>query len=147
MKPTVICDIDGTIAECAHRRHLVEDKKHKNFEKFYSLCGMDDPIWPVINAFNALQQAGYLGVLCTGRSDNWKAATLGWLAKHDVRYTAIYMRVHGDYRPDDIVKLEMLEAIRNDGYNPAIVIDDRNKVVNMWRAQGLVCLQAAPGDF
>lgn len=29
----------------------------------------------------------------------------------------------------------------------AMVFDDRDKVVAMWRRQGLTCLQVAPGDF
>jgi len=27
------------------------------------------------------------------------------------------------------------------------VIDDRQVVVDFWRAEGLTCLQCAPGDF
>lgn len=146
MEPTVICDIDGTIADCEHRRHLVTGK-HKYYEEFYSLTMQDDPIWPVINVFNALQQAGYTGLMCSGRSDNWREDTENWLRQHDVRYTKLYMRSHGDYRADEVVKYELLCRMRKDGYNPSVVIDDRNKVVQMWRREGLVCLQAADGDF
>ena len=28
-----------------------------------------------------------------------------------------------------------------------LVVDDRQKVVNMWRDLGLTCVQVAPGDF
>jgi hypothetical protein len=27
------------------------------------------------------------------------------------------------------------------------VVEDRNRVVEMWREEGLVCLQCAPGEF
>jgi hypothetical protein len=27
------------------------------------------------------------------------------------------------------------------------IVEDRTSVVEMWRAQGFVCLQCAPGDF
>jgi hypothetical protein len=27
------------------------------------------------------------------------------------------------------------------------VVEDRNRVVEMWRKEGLVCLQCAPGEF
>jgi predicted kinase len=40
----------------------------------------------------------------------------------------------------------MLDKIREDGYEPFIVIDDRPSVVNMWREAGLICLQTAPGE-
>ena len=28
-----------------------------------------------------------------------------------------------------------------------MVFDDRDRVVNMWRRNGVVCAQVAPGDF
>ena len=57
------------------------------------------------------------------------------------------MRRVGDYRPDVEIKKEMLDRIRKGGFRPCIAIDDRDCVVAMWRAEGLTCLQVAPGDF
>ena len=51
------------------------------------------------------------------------------------------------FRSDDIVKFELLEQILEFGYEPILVLDDRDRVVKMWRAAGLRCLQVAPGDF
>ena len=53
------------------------------------------------------------------------------------------MRAAGDYRADDIVKRELLATIRADGFEPVIAIDNRQRVVDMWREEGLICLQAA----
>jgi hypothetical protein len=44
-----------------------------------------------------------------------------------------------------MVKREML--IGNDKGKVLIVVEDRNRVVQMWREEGLVCLQCAPGEF
>jgi hypothetical protein len=60
---------------------------------------------------------------------------------------AFYMRSDKDYRADYIVKREMLDKIRADGYDPVLVFDDRTSVVNMWREAGLRAVQVAPGDF
>ena len=38
------------------------------------------------------------------------------------------------------------ELIKAD-WNPDMVFDDRNQVVDMWRANGIPCLQVAPGNF
>ncbi|WP_442934833.1 phosphatase domain-containing protein [Nitrincola sp. A-D6] len=46
-----------------------------------------------------------------------------------------------------MVKSRLLEQIRASGYNPWLVLDDRDSVVNQWRTLGLTCLQCAPGDF
>jgi hypothetical protein len=57
------------------------------------------------------------------------------------------MRSDKDRRADDIVKRELLARMRADQFNPALAIDDRRRVVDMWRAEGLVCAQVAEGDF
>ena len=57
------------------------------------------------------------------------------------------MRRTKDYRSDDIVKKEMLDEMRAIGYNPTLVFDDRDRVVKMWRENGLRCFQVAEGDF
>ena len=47
---------------------------------------------------------------------------------------------------DDILKKKMLDTFIdiNDVF---LVVDDRNKAVNMWRDLGLNTFQVAPGDF
>lgn len=60
----------------------------------------------------------------------------------------LHLRKYNDHRPDDIVKLEMYNNIIKDKYNVLYVIDDRNKVVDMWRnTLKLPVLQVADGDF
>ena len=50
------------------------------------------------------------------------------------------------FMPDDILKKKMLDTFVdiNDVF---LVVDDRNKVVDMWRSLGLNTFQVAPGDF
>jgi hypothetical protein len=57
------------------------------------------------------------------------------------------MRGDGDKRPDHIVKKIILSDMRKVGLDPVLVFDDRQSVVDMWRGEGLTCLQVAPGDF
>jgi hypothetical protein len=44
-----------------------------------------------------------------------------------------------------IVKREMLAGM--DRSKILFVVEDRSGVVEMWRSEGLVCLQCAPGEF
>ena len=44
-------------------------------------------------------------------------------------------------------QIELVEAMRQDGYDPIMALDDRNRVVNALRDFGLRVLQVAPGDF
>ena len=55
------------------------------------------------------------------------------------------LRPDGDRRTDVIVKREMLAGL--DRSKILFVVEDRSGVVEMWRSEGLVCLQCAPGEF
>jgi len=50
-------------------------------------------------------------------------------------------------RPDDDVKYDLFKSRVEADYNVWYVLDDRNKVVKMWREIGLTCAQVAEGDF
>ena len=65
-----------------------------------------------------------------------------------LRPIPIYMRADDDYRPDHEVKLDLLTQMREeDCRDPEMAIDDRKCVVDMWRANGVRCLQVCEGDF
>jgi hypothetical protein len=57
------------------------------------------------------------------------------------------MRKTDDFRKDSIIKEEIYQNEIEGKYNVLCVLDDRNQVVEFWRAKGLVCFQVAPGDF
>ena len=164
MKGTVFVDIDGTIADLAHRRVYVRSKP-KNWPAFERAIPNDTPIQWVIDAVNRLYDAGWTVVMMSGRSETSKAVTVKWLADFGVQYHAIYMRRQfeydedgaikltrkgkqlGDYRRDDIVKEELLRVAQADGFSPDVVFDDRDQVVVMWRGLGVPVVQVAEGDF
>jgi hypothetical protein len=50
------------------------------------------------------------------------------------------------FMPDEILKKAMLDTFV-DKNDVLMTVDDRQKVVDMWRAEGLTCFQVAPGDF
>ena len=58
------------------------------------------------------------------------------------------MRAEGDFRPDEQVKRELYETRVLPAFGHATyVLDDRDKVVRMWRSLGLTVLQVADGNF
>jgi len=88
-------------------------------------------------------------VFVSGRSDECRASTVAWLLRYipSVRPANLYMRRAGDHRPDDIVKREILDQMRADGWRPVMAFDDRTRVVKMWREAGIPCAQVAEGNF
>lgn len=148
MMHDVIVDIDGTIADNSHRvRHI--RKSPKDWKSYEKGVMEDEPHFDIIYILESLKASGSKLVLCTGRMENERDDTINWLRMHylDFLFDKLYMRPLNDYRSDDVVKKELLDQIRKDGYNPTIVFEDRQRVVDMWRTEGLRCLQVQPGDF
>lgn len=146
---TVIFDIDGTLANCEHRLHWVRSKP-KNWPAFNRAMKDDTPYWDIVWMLRGWYGDGLTILIASGRNEDDRAVTEMWLnevAKISGMYEKLYMRASKDYRSDDIVKSEILDQMRADGYNPTMAIDDRQQVVDMWRRRGLRCLQVAPGDF
>jgi hypothetical protein len=86
-------------------------------------------------------------VLVSGRQEKDRAPTERWLHRQGVLYDALRMRTTGDTRNDAVVKRELYERSVRGRYNVVLVIDDRQRVVDMWRSLGFQCWQVAPGDF
>jgi len=150
----IIFDIDGTLADLTHRLHWIKSKP-KNYKAFMEACPLDGEITPVVRLARALDSIQFSTgpgekirlIFCSGRSDEYREQTAQWLAEADLGPDHLYMRKAGDYRKDSIVKSELLDQIRADGFNPQLVFDDRQQVVDMWRERGLICCQVAKGDF
>ena len=143
-KECIIIDIDGTLANIEHRRKDIPVEK--NWKKFNSKMYLDkiNP-WcrELINSF----KERYEVLIVTGRSKDFHEVTVKWLKDNDVFYTEIFFREKNDYRDDTIIKKEIYNKYIAPGYSTLIVVDDRNKVVKMWRDIGLTCLQCNYGDF
>ena len=149
----VIFDIDGTLANCDHRLHHL-DGERKDWDSFFASQSLDAPIESITwlnrmlgvarNEMVADEQFEIL--IVTARPSTYEDETERWLIEHDVLLDRLYMRAEGDYRPDNIVKAELLDQILQDGYEPYLVIDDRPQVVEMWRSFGITTLQCAPDE-
>jgi hypothetical protein len=59
----------------------------------------------------------------------------------------LLMRPEGDHRSDEVVKKEIWEKKIKPWYDVVAVFDDRDRVVKMWRDEGLLCVQSYYGDF
>lgn len=135
----IIVDIDGTIADISHRLHFIGGKK-KDWPAFFKAMNKDEPKQNVIDVVNVLA-AVFKIILVTGRPKNYKTKTVKWLGKYGVRYDLLYMREKGDFRADEIIKKEIYEKEIKSIYEIIATIDDRQKIVNFWRKEGLTCFQ------
>lgn len=63
------------------------------------------------------------------------------------RRSNLFMRTFQDQRPDDVVKAEIYEQYIAPYWHVPYVLDDRRRVVDMWRKRGLTVLDVAGNEF
>lgn len=135
----IIVDLDGTLA--IHQGRDPYD---------CSRCEEDALNLAVDAVVDNLWHTGagqYQILLVSGRDESCRTPTKTWLANHTIHWDYLYMRATGDKRDDRIVKEEIYRQQIEGKYNVLFVLDDRNKVVDMWRSLGLTCFQVAEGNF
>lgn len=140
---SVIIDIDGTLSNCVPR--LEFDSSNKlNWEKFFKGMENDLPNEWCVRLAQIYYKMGFIVYIVTGRPSEYMDVTKKWLDKWSVPYDFLYMREEGDYRKDDVVKRDILHALLPKKELIEFVVDDRQVVVDMWRDEGLTCLQCKP---
>lgn len=152
----IIVDIDGTISNYQHRKHYIGSilrERHDCYESaqwdnFNKACVDDKPITEVISILKWARNASNTKIiLMTGRNDKYRGETIAWLARHNVKYDRLLMRRYGDTRSDVDVKIELYNQRVAPNHHVLFVLEDRDKVVEMWRELGLRCLQVAKGEY
>lgn len=156
-RPLYIFDIDGTLCNIEHRLHFLENKEDPNrWTKFYRACKDDEPNSPVIRILEALVDAGGEIWFFSGRSEDVRVETINWLVSKTsfahsffrLNPAALTMRPSKDYTEDHLMKEGWLQTMLHEDLERLVcVFDDRKRVVDMWRANGVTCLQVAAGEF
>lgn len=155
----VIFDLDGTLADLSHRLHMIRDPHSSvikydygqepftpDWDSFNMACESDEIITPIKNLLTVMRQANRNIAIFTGRSETAQRKTISWLARHNIEYEVLEMRKSKDHRSDTVVKREMFDK----HFTPEdifFVIEDRDKMVEMWRDLGLTCLQCVKGEY
>ena len=145
-KNSVIFDLDGTIALIDKRRKISTKANGKiDWDIFFdpNNIDLDEPNLPVIKSLQSFKKDGYKIIILSGRLETTKDSTLSWLKNNNVEFDIIKMRKNtptGKYISD----VELKEIGKE---NVLCVYDDRTKLVEMWRKNGLTCYQVADGNF
>jgi hypothetical protein len=124
-----------------------------NWSAFFEACIHDEPNTPVINVLRALWRTNAEIWIFSGRSDEVYGDTMQWLNAHVAvtprnNFWNLTMRRQGDYTADDVLKKQWLDdMLPVDRERLVAVFDDRDRVVKMWRDNGVPCFQVAAGEF
>lgn len=139
----IIVDIDGTLAHMSGRSPYDYSQVHTDI--------VDENVASIVRRYYARDVMTEIPdtyvVIVSGRDGGCRTETEKWLQDNNIPYDEFYMRQHDDHRDDRIVKREIYEEFIKPRFNVRFVLDDRDRVVKMWREQGLKVLQVAEGDF
>lgn len=134
----IIVDVDGTVADCTGVRSPYDTTKYH----------LDKPKEDVIRLVRDLHyKCGYKVIFCSGRHEEFFDVTEEWLFQHvKVPIEGLFMRYENGTE-DSVIKSELFNRHILGNYNIVSVFDDRDRVVDMWRARGLLVNQVQRGDF
>ena len=138
----VLVDMDGTLSDCSRReRHLQSEQP--DWPAFFRGMGEDPPNESIVELTQKLA-ADHDILIVTGRPQEFLRETHDWLMRNGIAPAEIWMRRAGDHRPDFVVKREVLAHIPRERI--VFVLDDRERVCDMWDSEGLVCHRVKQGE-
>lgn len=162
----VLCDLDGTLADIDHRLHFVEPelaKMHhpetlagkaefkKDWKGFFGAIKDDTIRTDVVDMLLKHEEAGREIFFVSARPEGCRRDTEAWLEAALKGYRihkALFMRPEHDKREDSEVKQQMLNDCFPDRSWIVEVIDDRPRVIRMWKENGLKVIDVGKGiDF
>jgi len=151
MKNTIIFDLDGTLALIDKRREVSTKPNGKlDWDKFFDPANikLDVPNPPVVKMAQLFAEQGFNIVIFSGRSNKTERTTRSWLSNHKIPFQKLVMRDSetNHFTPDWVLKKDMLDE-HVDINDVFLVVDDRDRVVKLWRSLGLTTFQVADGDF
>jgi hypothetical protein len=144
----IIVDIDGTLAHMNGRSPYDYSKVHTDV--------IDEVVVDLVRRYrktDIMDENPLYVVLVSGRDDTCKEETEKWLRDNHIPYDELFMRdstlvdEDGKKLDDTKIKRDIYNEWIKNRYNVRFVLDDRNRVVDMWRSLGLKVLQVGEGDF
>jgi hypothetical protein len=159
----VIFDLDGTLADDGHRNHYLHPPhsgtcakvydangvcgcgSRRDWASYFAGAGDDSPKPQVIQVCRDLARWHQIYIL-SGRCESTADVTRKWLRQQEVPYDKLKLRAIEDRTQDDVLKLQWVEDM---GIKDRVIciFEDRQRVVDAWRAAGYTCFQVAPGNF
>ncbi len=153
----IIFDLDGTLANCDHRRHFIKpfgyscDGSNKpldsdlklfkpDWKSFYEACDKDEPIQPVTRILNRFERHSEIQIW-SGRCESVRQKTLDWIFYSGIalpQNITLKMRPIGDNTPDHELKFYWAnDTIIKEGKDIEFVFDSDVASIAMWKCRNI----------
>ncbi len=146
--PLVIMDLDGVISDATHRQHFLRGA-FKDFPGFFT-AAPGDPPYETGLALAASVDEDHTVAILTARPYYMSDDTRRWLAANDVRHDLLILRPErgrGSRGPSADFKRHELSRLRAAGYEVTAAIDDDERIIEMYRSEGVFALYTHSGYY
>jgi len=133
----VLVDLDGTLSDPEHRRHLLLTRP-RDWHAFSHGAADDPPMPDAIADVNA-RHARMNIIISSGRPHFAMRLTVGWLSANHVEWDLMALRPEHDLVKGVQHKLRVLKALRDLGIEPSLAIDDSPEMASAYLAEGVRC--------
>lgn len=127
-----VFDVDGVLADVAHRRHHISGPR-RDWDAFFAAAGQDPPLGVGIVLALRTHAQGHEVVYLSGRPERTRRDTERWLARQGLPRGEVVLRPDANYSPAARLKLAALRRLsRRDDI--ALFVDDDSWVVEAVRS-------------
>ncbi|WNI20853.1 hypothetical protein [Streptomyces sp. ITFR-16] len=138
-RPLAVFDLDGTLADTAHRQHFIEGSR-RDWAGFFAAAVDDPPLAEGVRL--ALESAEECEVVyLTGRPERCRKDTVAWLTAQGLPGGRLHMRRNDDRRPARRTKLEILQRLGR-GRAVRMLVDDDELVCDDAERAGFTVVRA-----
>ncbi|MFE9396619.1 HAD family acid phosphatase [Streptomyces flavidovirens] len=139
-RPLAVFDLDGTLADTAHRQRFLE-RTPRDWDAFFG-AAPDDPLLPEGVRMVRESEEECEIVYLTGRPERCRRDTVEWLAAQGLPEGRIWMRRNNDRRPARHTKLEILKRLAARGREVRMLVDDDELVCAAAEQAGFTVVRA-----
>lgn len=136
-------DLDGTLININSITHLIGQ-----WDEFHEASMKCPPHINMVEFAMRMQLCAEV-IIVTGKPVEFYQRTVDWLRLHGIMPDSILMRKPLDTRSDAELKIDGIAKHFGVNWKDHILfaVEDRDKMVEAWRAQGITCLQCAPSLY
>ena len=145
-----VFDLDGTLINIDSVVHLMADQKYEEFADATLEC----PPHPAMVNFARRCQLFSELLIVTAKPERLHDKTINYLSFYGLQPEAIMMRPKHNFDPSPELKMKLLQGyvdpeLKLERWQDTILfaVEDRDKMVDAYRAAGITCLQCAPSLY
>ena len=141
MNKIILIDLDHTLTDAFWRDEMIGISP---WDVYHSEAIHDKPAHDFVEFIRPFYDKPYYSLIgITSRPEKFRDLTMKWLCKHNVFLEDIWMRPNDNYQAAGPMKVELCQNKLGDLWKDRVlcIIDDNDRVIEAFRAEGITCLQ------